>query len=136
MAEIALMVCAVSSLAASVGGGFYFMQKQKDEERMKNIKDMAYNQLKFIGFSECNFKGTELNKRLDIDNNEDTPNLIIKSFAIPEGYSFRTFPQSDKKGNSFTYKGPAFVRCADKTIKSFIIYKGSSYNPGDSMGSP
>jgi hypothetical protein len=37
MAEIALMICAVSSLSASVGGGFYLFKKEQENTAKEEL---------------------------------------------------------------------------------------------------
>ena len=56
MAEIALMICAVSSLSASVGGGFYMFKKEQEnaakEELIAEKKASPYVTI----YSECDYK--------------------------------------------------------------------------------
>ena len=106
-----------------------FLVKFNDTRRIKALKSEANSQSKVMVFSERNYKGNKAEIRLGDDVSTLTLNLPVKSFMIPSGYKFRTFPKSDQMGSPFTYPGPAYVKHADKTIASFIVFKGMLDEP-------
>jgi len=111
MAEIALMVCAVSSLAASVGGGFYFMREQgeknKEKQRIDTAEAMVFGQ-KVIAYNECDYKGDPLEMGTDGEGGFEIP---LKSIVIPEGFTVDTYSNVNKGGVKKTYTGPHTERC-------------------------
>mgnify|MGYP001127732769 CR=1 FL=1 len=125
---ITVMILILAALVAT------FMIKQ-NFDRIYQIKQEAYTEFKLITFSECGLRGNKEIYQLKNDTDVIYGN-DIKSFVIPEGFKLQTFPETKTKGSSFTYKGPEFVKCADRTIKSFIFYKGDGTDSGDSMESP
>jgi hypothetical protein len=117
MAEIALMVCAVSSLVASVGGGFYFMREQgeknKEKQRIDTAEAMVFGQ-KVIAYYECDYEGED---KLVIG---ETPDFVemeggfenpLKSIVIPKGFTVDTYSNVNKGGVKKTYTGPHTERC-------------------------
>ena len=131
MSRALVITVVILILAALVG---VFMIK-RNFDRIYEIKQEAYTEFKLITFTECGLRGNKEIYQLKNDTDVIYGN-DIKSFVIPEGFKLQTFPETKTKGSSFTYKGPAFVKCADRTIKSFIFYKGDGTDSGDSMESP
>lgn len=117
MAEIALMVCAVSSLAASVGGGFYFMREQgeknKEKQRIDTAEAMVFGQ-KVIAYYECDYEGED---KLVIGGTPDFVEMEggfgnpLKSIVIPEGFTVDTYSKENKRGVKKSYTGPHTERC-------------------------
>ena len=128
----ALVITVVILILAALVGTFMI---KRNFDRIYEIKQEAYTEFKLITFTECGLRGNkeihQLKNNADVIYGDD-----IKSFVIPDGFKLQTFPETKTKGSSFTYKGPAFVKCADRTIKSFIFYKGDGTDSGDSMESP
>src|SRR5210317_339743 len=131
MSKALVITVVILILAALVAT---FMIKQ-NYDRIYEIKQEAYTEFKLITFSECGLRGNKEIYQLKNDTDVIYGN-DIKSFVIPEGFKLQTFTETKTKGSSFTYKGPEFVKCADRTIKSFIFYKGDGTDSGDSMESP
>ena len=110
-----------------------FLMKFNNTKRIKALKSEATSQSKVMVFTERDYKGDKKEFTVGDDDNV-TFNLHVKSFMIPSGYKFRTFPKSDQMGSPFTYPGPAYVKHTDKTIASFIVFKGmldEVYDDGD-----
>jgi hypothetical protein len=114
MAEIALMVCAVSSLAASVGGGFYFLKqeekKAKEEERLEEIEEQVEDSTKFTAYTQCDYKGDAI----DISDDQgvlEMSNPKIRGLIIPVGFKVDTYSLPDKGGVKISYGGPSKVKC-------------------------
>tara|TARA_B100001564_G_C20585990_1_gene645513 strand:+ start:699 stop:1097 length:399 start_codon:yes stop_codon:yes gene_type:complete len=106
-----------------------FLMKFNDTKRIKALKSEANSQSKVMVFTERNYKGDKTEITVGDDDSAQTVNLHVKSFMIPSGYKFRTFPKSDQMGSPFTYPGPAYVKNTDKTIASFIVFKGMLDEP-------
>jgi hypothetical protein len=96
MATIALVVCAVCSLSASVGGGLFFVQTENDRKRIKTIEDDVGNAAAM-----------------------DPPG---KSFILPPGIKLGAYSKSNQEGVKLPYNGPTFQRCTD--IKSLEAESG------------
>lgn len=117
MAEIALMVCAVSSLAASVGGGFYFMREQgeknKEKQRIDTAEARVFGQ-KVIAYFECDYAGED---RAEIGGTPDFVEMEggfenpLKSIVIPEGFTVDTYSNKNQEGVKKSYTGPHTERC-------------------------
>jgi hypothetical protein len=117
MTEIALMVCAVSSLAASVGGGFYFMREQgeknKEKQRIDTAEARVFGQ-KVIAYYECDYAGED---RLEIGGTPDFVEMEggfenpLKSIVIPKGYTVDTYSKENQEGVKKSYTGPHTERC-------------------------
>jgi len=125
MAEIALMICAVSSLSASVGGGFYLFKKEQEnaakEELITEKKASPY----VTAYTECDYKGKEsvIGKDSDFVDGEiilevGTP---FKSIIVPAGFSVDTYSKENKGGAKITLGGPSDQKCT--TIKSMVVTK-------------
>ena len=120
MAEIALMVCAVSSLSASVGGGFYLFKKEQEntakEELIAEKKASPY----VTAFFECDFKGDgqTIGEGADGETTIEvgTP---FKSIIVPAGFSVDTYSKENKGGAKITLGGPSDQKCT--TIKSMVV---------------
>ena len=120
MAEIALMICAVSSLSASVGGGFYLFKKEQEntakEELITEKKASPY----VTAYFECDYKGKEsvIGEGADGETTIEvgTP---IKSLIVPVGFSVDTYPKKNKSGTKITLGGPSDQKCT--TIKSMVV---------------
>ena len=125
MAEIALMICAVSSLLGSVGGGFYMFKKEQEnaakEELIAEKKASPY----VSAFMECDYKGDghafgEDTQFVDgeITISVGTP---FKSLIVPAGFSVDTYPKENKGGAKLTLGGPSDQKCT--SIKSMVVTK-------------
>lgn len=109
MTEIALMVCAVSSLAASVGGGFYFLKQEKEKERLEEIEKQVEDSTKFVAYTQCDYKGDAI----DISDDQGILeiNSGIRGLIIPVGFKVDTYSKPDKDGVKISYGGPSKVKC-------------------------
>ena len=104
MAEIALMICAFSSLMSSVGGGFYmFKQEQKKEidsreEGSCSVRVLSRNVIikgriviaisyQWIGEATMTKSG-----------------ITYKSIIVPAGFSVETYPKQNKGGFKLTHR--------------------------------
>ena len=123
MAEIALMFCAMSSLSASVGGGFYMFKKEQEktakEEFIAEKKAASYVTI----FLECDYK-EEFGK---VGEGDDFVEAVIeipdgfKSIIIPKGFKAVTYSEEDKGGTKITLGGPSDQKCTN--IKSMVVTK-------------
>ena len=124
MAEIALIICVVSSLSASMGGGFYMFKKEQEnaakEELIAEKKASPY----VTAFMECDYKGDEhvfgeeANWRCENHITRGTP---FKSLIVPAGFSVDTYPNENKGGAKLTLGGPSDQKCT--SIKSMVVTK-------------
>ena len=125
MAEIALMICAMSSLLGSVGGGFYMFKKEQEnaakEELIAEKKASPY----VSAFMECDYKGDghafgEDTQFVDgeITIEVGTP---IKSLIVPAGFSVDTYSKENQGGTKITLGGPSDQKCT--SIKSMVVTK-------------
>jgi len=125
MAEIALMFCAMSSLSASVGGGFYmFKQEQENaakEELIAERKASPY----VTAYTECDYKGKEsvFGEGADFVKADITAgaNKPFKSLIVPAGFSVDTYPKENNGGAKLTLGGPSDQKCT--SIKSMVVTK-------------
>ena len=123
MAAIALMICVVSSLSASMGGGFYMFKKEQEntakEELIAEKKASPYVTI----YSECDYK-EEIGKVGEGDDFEKAELNIgsgIKSLIVPAGFSVETYPKENKGGAKLTLGGPSDQKCT--SIKSMVVTK-------------
>ena len=123
MAAIALMICVVSSLSASMGGGFYMFKKEQEntakEELIAEKKASPYVTM----YSECDYK-EEIGKVGEEDDFEEAELNIgsgIKSLIVPAGFSVDTYPNENKGGAKLTLGGPSDQKCT--SIKSMVVTK-------------
>ena len=124
MAAIALMICVVSSLSASMGGGFYMFKKEQEntakEELIAEKKASPY----VTTYMECDYKGKEvvIGDDLLVDGEAiisvGTP---FKSLIVPAGFSVDTYPNENKGGAKLTLGGPSDQKCT--SIKSMVVTK-------------
>ena len=120
MAEIALMVCAVSSLLGSVGGGFYMFKKEQERKLITEKKASPYVTVYF----ECDYKGEEsvIGDDVFVDGEATievgTP---IKSLIVPAGFSVDTYSKENQGGVKITLGGPSDQKCTN--IKSMVVTK-------------
>ena len=124
MAEIALIICVVSSLSASMGGGFYMFKKDQEnaakEELIAEKKASPY----VTTYMECDYKGKEvvIGDDLLVDGEAiisvGTP---FKSMIVPAGFSVDTYPNENKGGAKLTLGGPSDQKCT--SIKSMVVTK-------------
>jgi hypothetical protein len=124
MAEIALIICVVSSLSASMGGGFYMFKKEQEnaakEELIAERKASPY----VTTYMECDYKGKEvvIGDDLLVDGEAiisvGTP---FKSMIVPAGFSVDTYPNENKGGAKLTLGGPSDQKCT--SIKSMVVTK-------------
>ena len=123
MAEIALMICAVSSLSASVGGGFYLFKKEQEnaakEELIAEKKASPYVTM----FLECDYKEEfgKVGEGDDFVEAELEFGSGIKSIIVPAGFKAVTYSEVDKAGTKITLGGPSDQKCT--TIKSMVVTK-------------
>jgi hypothetical protein len=123
MAEIALMICAVSSLSASVGGGFYLFKKEQEntakEELIAEKKASPYVTM----FLECDYKEEfgKVGEGDDFVEAELEFGSGIKSIIVPAGFSVDTYSKENKGGAKITLGGPSDQKCT--TIKSMVVTK-------------
>jgi hypothetical protein len=123
MAEIALMICAVSSLSASVGGGFYLFKKEQEntakEELIAEKKASPYVTM----FLECDYKEEfgKVGEEDDFVEAELEFGSGIKSIIVPAGFSVDTYSKENKGGAKITLGGPSDQKCT--TIKSMVVTK-------------
>ena len=123
MAEIALIICVVSSLSASMGGGFYMFKKEQEnaakEELITEKKAAPYVTI----FLECDYK-EEFGKVGEGDDFVEADLEIgsgIKSIIIPKGFKAVTYPNKNKGGAKLTLGGPSDQKCT--SIKSMVVTK-------------
>ena len=123
MAAIALMICVVSSLSASMGGGFYMFKKEQEntakEELIAEKKASPYVTM----YSECDYK-EEIGKvgvEDDFEKAELNIGSGIKSIIVPAGFSVDTYPKENKGGAKLTLGGPSDQKCT--SIKSMVVTK-------------
>ena len=124
MAEIAIIICVVSSLSASMGGGFYMFKKEQEnaakEELIAERKASPY----VTTYMECDYKGKEvvIGDDLLVDGEAiisvGTP---FKSMIVPAGFSVDTYPNENKGGAKLTLGGPSDQKCT--SIKSMVVTK-------------
>jgi len=124
MAEIAIIICVVSSLSASMGGGFYMFKKEQEnaakEELIAEKKASPY----VTTYMECDYKGKEvvIGDDLLVDGEAiisvGTP---FKSMIVPAGFSVDTYPNENKGGAKLTLGGPSDQKCT--SIKSMVVTK-------------
>ena len=123
MAEIALMICAVSSLSASVGGGFYLFKKEQEnaakEELIAEKKASPYVTV----FLECDYKEEfgKVGEGDDFVEAEMEFGSGIKSIIVTAGFSVDTYSKNNKGGAKITLGGPSDQKCT--TIKSMVVTK-------------
>ena len=118
------MICVVSSLSASVGGGFYLFKKEQEntakEELITEKKASPYVTV----YVECDYKGEEsvIGDDVFVDGEATievgTP---IKSIIVPAGFSVDTYSKENKGGVKITLGGPSDQKCT--TIKSMVVTK-------------
>jgi hypothetical protein len=127
MAEIALIICVVSSLSASMGGGFYMFKKEQEnaakEELIAEKKASPYVTV----YTECDYKGDEH----VIGKPENSGDVFVKSevslqsgfksMIVPAGFSVDTYPNENKGGAKLTLGGPSDQKCT--SIKSMVVTK-------------
>ena len=122
MAAIAIGVVFMSCICSAVGGGgYFFMEAEKERKRIKNIEDNVGNAAALVIYPECDYKGEPITWKVE----PDTVNANIemgrmdppgKSFVLPSGYKMGAYSKFDKEGVKLPFKGPMFQRCT--TIKS------------------
>lgn len=115
MAEIALMFCVVSSLSASVGGGFYMFKQEQKRKFIAEKKAAPYVTI----FDECDYKGV----MDEIKENEEvsTSGSAFKSIIVPKGFKVVTYSKEDKGGVKLTLGGPSDQKCT--SFKSIAVTK-------------
>ena len=117
MGEIALMVCAMSSLLGSVGGGF-FMFKQEQENAAKEELIAEKKALDAVTvFTECDYKGVST----PIGEGDMESGSGIKSLIVPAGFSVDTYSTKNQGGVKITLGGPSDQKCTN--IKSMVVTK-------------
>ena len=123
MAEIALIICVVSSLSASMGGGFYMFKKEQENAAKEELitEKKAVNAV--TGYFECDYKGKDNISICGDDGypKEISPTRPIKSLIVPAGFSVDTYPNENKGGAKLTLGGPSDQKCT--SIKSMVVTK-------------
>ena len=130
MAEIALMVCAMSSLLGSVGGGFFMFKQEQDRKRIKDIEDNVGNAAALTVYPECDYKGKPI-VTFDIVPDEEFGSMTMngfgdspgKSFILPPGIKMDRYTKTELEGVKLPHKGPSYARCTD--IKSLYAESGT-----------
>ena len=127
MAEIALIFCVLSSLSASMGGGFYMFKKEQEnaakEELIAEKKASPY----VTAYTECDYKGDEYvigkpeNSGDDFVESDMEIGSGIKSIIVPAGFKAVTYSEKDKGGTKITLGGPSDQKCT--SIKSMVVTK-------------
>ena len=123
MAEIALIICVVSSLSASMGGGFYMFKKEQENAAKEELitEKKAVNAV--TGYFECDYKGED-HISIGVDDGnpiEISPPRPIKSLIVPAGFSVDTYPNENKGGAKLTLGGPSDQKCT--SIRSMVVTK-------------
>ena len=113
MAEIALMICAVSSLSASLGGGFYMFKKEQERKFIAEKKALDAVTV----FTECDYKGVST----PIGEGDMESGSGIKSLIVPAGFSVDTYSTKNQGGVKITLGGPSDQKCTN--IKSMVVTK-------------
>jgi hypothetical protein len=123
MAEIALMICAVSSLSASVGGGFYLFKKEQENAAKEELIDEKKASPYVTMFLECDYKEEfgKVGEGDDFVEAELEFGSGIKSIIVPAGFSVDTYSKENKGGVKITLGGPSDQKCT--TIKSMVVTK-------------
>ena len=122
MAAIAIGVVFMSCICSAVGGGgYFFMEAEKERKRIKNIEDNVGNAAALVIYPECDYKGEPFTWKVEPDTehaNIEMGGLVPtgKSFVLPSGYKIDAYSKIDKEGVKLPFKGPMFQRCT--TIKS------------------
>ena len=123
------MVCAMSSLLGSVGGGFYTFKQEQDRKRIKDIEDNVGNAAALTVYPECDYKGKPIVTFDIVPDGEfgsmtmRRPSPIGKSFILPPGIKMDRYTKIDKEGVKLPHKGPSYARCTE--IKSFYAESGT-----------
>jgi hypothetical protein len=127
MAEIALIICVVSSLSASMGGGFYMFKKEQEntakEELIAERKASPY----VTAYTECDYKGDEHvfgkpeNSGDVFVKSEVSLQSGFKSIIVPAGFSVDMYPKENNGGAKLTLGGPSDQKCT--SIKSMVVTK-------------
>ena len=111
------MVCAMSSLLGSVGGGF-FMFKQEQEKTAKKEFIAEKKAAPYVTmFMECDYKGVST----PIGEGDMESGSGFKSLIIPAGFSVDTYPKENNGGAKLTLGGPSDQKCT--SIKSMVVTK-------------
>ena len=125
MAEIALMFCAMSSLSASVGGGFYMFKKEQEKTAKEELIAERKVSPFVSAFMECDYKGDGhvFGEEAQFDDGEITVSMgtPFKSLIVPAGFSVDTYPNENKGGAKLTLGGPSDQKCT--SIKSMVVTK-------------
>jgi hypothetical protein len=123
MAEIALMICAVSSLSASVGGGFYLFKKEQENTAKKELIAEKKASPYVTMFLECDYKEEfgKVGEGDDFVEAELEFGSGIKSIIVPAGFEAVTYSEKDKGGTKITLGGPSDQKCT--SIKSMVVTK-------------
>ena len=117
MAEIALMICAMSSLLGSVGGGFYMFKKEQENAAKEELIAEKKALDAVTVFTECDYKGVST----PIGEGDMESGSGFKSLIVPVGFSVDTYPKENKGGTKITLGGPSDQKCT--SIKSMVVTK-------------
>ena len=129
MAAIALIICVVSSLSASMGGGFYMFKKEQEKTAKEDFIAEKKASPYVTAYTECDYKGDEhvIGKpensgdvfvKSDITAGANKP---FKSLIVPAGFSVDTYTNKNKGGAKLTLGGPSDQKCT--SIKSMVVTK-------------
>ena len=117
------MICAVSSLSASVGGGFYLFKKEQENAAKEELIDEKKASPYVTMFLECDYKEEfgKVGEGDDFVEAELEFGSGIKSIIVPAGFSVDTYSKENKGGAKITLGGPSDQKCT--TIKSMVVTK-------------
>jgi len=124
MAEIALMVCAFSSLMSSVGGGFYMFKKEQEKTAKKEFIAEKKAAPYVTMFMECDYKDEIEMKIGEGDDFEEADVEIttgFKSIIVPKGFKVITYSKVAKGGVKLTLGGPSDQKCT--SVHSLEVMK-------------
>tara|TARA_B110000444_G_scaffold125978_1_gene118385 strand:+ start:345 stop:725 length:381 start_codon:yes stop_codon:yes gene_type:complete len=109
MAEIALMVCAFSSLMSSVGGGFYMFKQEQKKKLIAEKKAAPY----VTAYFECDYKGdhAKFGDDPDFEKADVSMEIPFKSIIVPKGFKVITYSKVAKGGVKLTLGGPSDQKC-------------------------
>ncbi len=123
MAEIALMVCAFSSLMSSVGGGIYFFLQEKENSRKEEIITEKKAAPYVTAYFECDYKGdhSKFGDDPDFEKAYVSMEIPFKSIIVPKGFKVITYSKVAKGGVKLTLGGPSDQKCT--SVHSLEVMK-------------
>ena len=123
MAEIALMICAFSSLMSSVGGGIYFFLQEKENNRKEEIITEKKAAPYVTAYFECDYKGdhAKFGDDPDFEKADVSMEIPFKSIIVPKGFKVITYSKVAKGGVKLTLGGPSDQKCT--SVHSLEVMK-------------